>query len=71
MKKKKKKKKKKKWISFDTLPFLTALDSWKVETSEKRKEERKGTKWTRRIPNFLRWSKSPHIFCLVHPCFFS
>ena len=71
MKKKRKRKRKKKWISFDTLPFLTALDSWKVETSEKRKEERKGTKWTRRIPNFLRWSKSPHIFCLVHPCFFS
>ena len=37
--KKKKKKKKKKWISFDTLPFLTALDSWEVETSEKEKKK--------------------------------
>ena len=37
--KKKKEKEKKKWISFDTLPFLTALDSWKVETSEKRKKK--------------------------------
>ena len=39
MKKKRKRKRKKKWISFDTLPFLTALDSWKVETSEKRKKK--------------------------------
>ena len=38
---KKKRKRKKKWISFDTLPFPTALSSWKVETSQKRKEKRK------------------------------
>ena len=38
-KKKEKEKEKKKWISFDTLPFLTALDSWEVETSEKEKKK--------------------------------